>query len=946
MIVVQKYITELSQYAITGTFVLFTLFSFWGLVERVQKSKTYYVVQCLLIFMLQALLFVDLALVSRDMEYVFFYVFVQVFLLISVVLVPVIYDKVNRVLLGNMCMMIGIGMCMVSRLSFDKAIRQYIIVLVSLAMSLTIPWFICKLSVLKKLTWLYCFVGLAFLSAVLVLGEVTHGSKISFTIGEITFQPSEFIKIFFLFFLAGMLWEKVSYGRVVLSAVFAGAHVIVLVLSKDLGSALVFFVGYVFVVFAATGKYLYLLLGVLGGSGAAVIAYQLFGHVQTRVLAWLDPWAYIDSKGYAVTQSLFAVGSGSWFGMGLLQGDPSAIPYVEADFIFSSVSEELGTIFGVCLILLTLCSFIEMMKIAGKLRDKFYRLVVYGIGVMYLFQIFLTVGGGLNLIPLTGVTLPFISYGGSSCMTTMFMFFVVQGAYIGNIVSMPMVSEDIEKDTKLTIRETGSEQTGIHFCKGCNHTIYTTCVLFSAVFVTVIVKLCNFVATSGHEMINNSYNSRQEILLSRNYRGSIYSAEGEVLAVTTLDEAQKEERIYPYGELFSHVVGYSVNGRMGVEALANSYLIHTNTSLANKAANDLAGMKNPGDNVYTTLHLELQKLASSELDIYRGAVVITEVKTGKILAMVSHPDFDPNEIEDIWEDLVDDNKSSVLLNRVTQGLYPPGSTFKIVTALEYIRENKENFRDYSYNCVGYFKKENNRINCYHGSNHGNVSFARSFAKSCNSSFVNIGLSLDRDLFRETLDNLLFDRELPITLLHSESNVESFEEMGTIEMMQTAIGQGRTQITPMHLNMITCAIANKGVLMKPYVIDRVENDAGVLVKQFKESAYGNLMTEEEAGLLTELMTEVVEHGTASKLSGKEYTAAGKTGSAEYDEKGNSHAWFTGFAPVEDPEICITIIVEGAGSGGDFAVPAAARLFDSYFESKNKYCTSKKIGLYYF
>ena len=122
-------------------------------------------------------------------------------------------------------------------------------------------------------------------------------------------------------------------------------------------------------------------------------------------------------------------------------------------------------------------------------------------------------------------------------------------------------------------------------------------------------------------------------------------------------------------------------------------------------------------------------------------------------------------------------------------------------------------------------------------------------------------------------------------------------------------------------------------MKPYVVDRVENDAGVIVKQFKTSGYGSLMSEEESAILKMLMTEVVENGTASKLSGKDYTSAGKTGSAEYDSNGNSHAWFTGFAPVEDPEICITIIVEGAGSGGDFAVPAAGRLFDAYFAGKN-------------
>lgn len=458
---------------------------------------------------------------------------------------------------------------------------------------------------------------------------------------------------------------------------------------------------------------------------------------------------------------------------------------------------------------------------------------------------------------------------------------------------------------------------------------------FVLVFCGMIGYLAHFVATNEQELINNSYNSRQEILLSRNYRGDIYSRDGEVLAHTVLvDSEQNEEREYPFQNLFSHIVGYSANGRMGVEALANYYLINTNTSISNKVANDMAGVKNPGDDVYTTLDVQIQQIADEQLSIYKGAIVVTEVKTGKILAMVSHPDFDPNEIEDIWDDLIDNDSSSILVNRATQGIYPPGSTFKIITALEYIRENPDTYDNYSFQCNGYYKQGDSRINCYHGSNHGAVGFERSFAKSCNASFANIGMGLDREAFSETLQDLLFGEELPLTLSCATSSVHIEESMTTDEMMQTSIGQGKTQITPIHLNMITGAIANGGTMMKPYVIERVENDEGKIVKAFKPNAYGRVMSDEEAQILKQLMTSVVENGTASKLKGLSYSAAGKTGSAEYNNvKGDSHAWFTGFAPAEDPEVCVTIIVEGAGSGGDYAVPIARRLFDTYFNEKN-------------
>ena len=458
-----------------------------------------------------------------------------------------------------------------------------------------------------------------------------------------------------------------------------------------------------------------------------------------------------------------------------------------------------------------------------------------------------------------------------------------------------------------------------------------TMYFFVALFVGMIGYLVVFVATNEQELMNNSYNTRQEILLSQNYRGSILARNGEILAQSKLDGDNKETREYPYSNLFSHVVGYSTQGKMGIESMANYYLINTNIPLGDKVANSAIGQKNPGDNVYTSLDVALQQVASQEMGIYKGAIVVTEVKTGKILALVSQPDFDPNNISEMWDALVKDTESSILVNRATQGLYPPGSTFKVITALEYIRENPSTFTNYSYDCNGSYKLGNHKISCYHGIKHGKIDFDTSFAKSCNSSFANIGMNLGKEKFANTLDELLFNQKLPIKLNHQNSSINVYEDIPEAEMMQTSIGQGKIQITPMHLNMITSAIANNGVLMKPYLIERVESAKGTVVKNFSPEKYGSLMTEEEAIIISGMMKEVVEKGTASHLKGMEYTAAGKTGSAEYNNiKGDSHAWFTGYAPAEDPEISVTVIMEGAGSGGDYAVPIARRIFDAYFK----------------
>lgn len=454
--------------------------------------------------------------------------------------------------------------------------------------------------------------------------------------------------------------------------------------------------------------------------------------------------------------------------------------------------------------------------------------------------------------------------------------------------------------------------------------------MFTLLFLSLAGYITYYSMTHQQELMSNSYNGRQQILIAKNMRGRILAADGSVLAQTIVDDEGNEKREYPYQNLFSHVIGYATNGRMGVESLANYYLINSNAPLSQKAALDASGEKYPGDDVYTTLDVNLQEVASKALGVYQGAVVVTEPATGKVLAMVSKPDFNPEQIADIWDDLIQDEESSILLNRASQGLYPPGSTFKIVTALEYIRENPDSYQNYHYTCNGSITKDESRIQCYHGSVHGAVDFKQSFAKSCNTSFANIGLSLDRDAFGKTLNSLLFNEKLPVDFQSNISRVEMSDLTSDSDMMQVSIGQGTTSITPLLLNMITCAIANDGVLMKPYLIDYVQNSVENKVKTFESDSYGKLMEESEAEILKGLMTDVVLEGTASKLKGLSYTAAGKTGSAEYGTvKGESHAWFTGFAPAEEPKVCVTVIIEGAGAGGDYAVPIAKRIFDAYF-----------------
>ncbi|MDD3414281.1 MAG: penicillin-binding transpeptidase domain-containing protein [Lachnospiraceae bacterium] len=465
--------------------------------------------------------------------------------------------------------------------------------------------------------------------------------------------------------------------------------------------------------------------------------------------------------------------------------------------------------------------------------------------------------------------------------------------------------------------------------RNSNRELHVIMYLFVTLFLCMMGYFVYYVAVPGPVDINNSYNTRQENLAQKVVRGKILANDKEVLAQTEVSSDGTETRSYPFGKLFSHAVGFSTRGKTGIESQGNINLLTSNAYVVERIQNNIEEQKNIGDNVITTLDVKLQQVAYEALGVYKGAIIVMEPDTGKVLTMVSKPDFDPNTINDLWEEISSDTEESPLLNRATQGLYPPGSTFKIVTLLEYIRENT-NYTDYHYDCNGKFTNNGITVNCYHNASHGSEDIYKSFAKSCNSSFANIGLTLDENSFKKTCEQLLFNKDLPIKIPFNRSEFSLKSGAGTEEIMHTAIGQGQTQITPMHMAMITCAIANQGVLKKPYVIDRIENYNGDVIKNYSSSSYGNLMTQEESAILTDFMEEVVQNGTGTKLKGQSYTVAGKTGSAEFGaQKGESHAWFTGFSNVENPDIVVTVIVEGAGSGGDYAVPMAKRIFDAYY-----------------
>ncbi|MGN0383037.1 MAG: penicillin-binding transpeptidase domain-containing protein, partial [Eubacterium sp.] len=414
--------------------------------------------------------------------------------------------------------------------------------------------------------------------------------------------------------------------------------------------------------------------------------------------------------------------------------------------------------------------------------------------------------------------------------------------------------------------------------------------MFSIIFFAMFGYFVYFMVYESGTVVNNTYNDRVEIMAKTVTRGSIYSADNELLAYTDTDNEGNEIRVYPYDSLFSHIIGLNQYSKGGLELAYDYELLTSSTSIVEQIGNDFTDTKDIGNNIVTTLDTKIQQISYDSLGDYDGAIIVMEPDTGKILAMVSKPDYNPNKIADIWDELTgEDSTSSALVNRATQGLYTPGSIFKIFTTLEYMREN-DNIDDFSYTCYGSTDVAGYTVNCYDSTPHYKETIVDAFANSCNSAYVNVGLTLDCTKFSKLCKDMLFNSNLPINIQYNKSSFNLDTDSTPFDISQASIGQGTTLVTPLHMALIVSSIANNGVMMQPYLVSRVENYEGIVQKRYNSEEYKRIMTKSEAVKLQECMEAVVDYGTATILNTDKYECAGKTGTAEIDSKNNVNSWF--------------------------------------------------------
>lgn len=429
-----EYLAEWFRYLIPVLLAVYTFASMLSLQLRTRKGS---LVGChgqrTLMLLMLFLGFVTLSIREQSVRPLFFGILSLLFLFSLLRLMDFWYPEQDQLLMNHMCLLLGTGYLLLARISFGRAERQLATSALACMSALLLPRLFCRhIALIKKGGIGYALLGAAMLGAVILFGRDSYGAKLSLTIGGIGFQPSEPVKLLLLWFLAAILYDHAERKRIVLVTAVSAGYVLLLACSRDLGGALVFYATCLAMVFMATGSLLYLGIGFSALAVGATAAYFLFEHVQKRFLAFLDPFSYPDSIGYQIIQSLFSVCRGGWFGLGLAAGMPESIPFVEMDFMFSALCEELGILSGISIILICVSCFVMMVQNGIQSKDSFCRLLCCGCGFIYLFQTFLTVGGGIGFIPLTGVTLPLVSYGGSSLFTTVLLFFTVQAVRIQN----------------------------------------------------------------------------------------------------------------------------------------------------------------------------------------------------------------------------------------------------------------------------------------------------------------------------------------------------------------------------------------------------------------------------------------------------------------------------------------------------------------------------------
>jgi len=567
----------------------------------------------------------------------------------------------------------GWGMLTVWRLSTNLGLRQSVwLLVIGLMFVLVLRTETAQatgkvLAYLRRFKYVWLTSGLVLTAATLILGTNPLGAGPRLWLGccGIYFQPSEPLKLLLIVYLAAYLADRLassSTPRHLLpllapTLIMTGLAMLLLIFQRDLGTATIFLILYAVIVYAGTGARRVLLFSFLVLVLAAVVGYALFDVVSQRVDAWINPWLDPSGKSYQIVQSLLAVANGGLIGRGPGMGSPGIVPISQSDFIFSAITEESGLVGAIGLLALLAVLVNRGARIALRSTDPFRRLLAIGLVVHLVGQSILIIGGNLRLLPLTGVTLPFVSYGGSSLLVSFF-----------ELICLLLISAQGE-EIVITQPDTLKAHTHINLLLSGGLILGLAATALTAGWWGMI---------RGPDLLLRTDNPRRSIDDRYVKRGSILDSHDQPLAAST-GVAGDIIRIYPHPAL-GPLIGYTspIYGQAGLEASLDPYLrgLQGYPAFTLWWEHLLYGSPPPGLDVRLSLDLALQTKADRLLAGDLGAAVLINAQTGEILAMASSPSFDANKLDETWQSLVNDPYSP-LFNRATMGLYPPGMLMEI-----------------------------------------------------------------------------------------------------------------------------------------------------------------------------------------------------------------------------------------------------------------------------
>ncbi len=845
----------------------------------------------------------------------------------------------------------GIGIAFVTRLAPKLAVNQLIWLFISVGAMVLVLVFVRSIDGLAEYKYTIGITGVVLLLIPMVIGTELGGSKLWIIIGPFSFQPGELAKILIVIFLASYLAEN----REILSAsmrhigpftvprlrmlipvfVMWGLSILVVIFERDLGSALLFFSFFVIMLYVSTGRVSYVIISFVLLLAGGVLCYMLFYHVQTRVHIWLDPFEDPSNSGLQIVQSLYSLADGGFVGTGIGKGLPRLIPVVESDFIFSAIGEEMGLAGGAGVLILFMLFAVRGLATAARAKSDVSAFTAVGLTAAIAVQAFIIVGGVTKFLPLTGVTLPFMSQGGSSLLAS----FIIVGLLLRagdeatghetQVESAPVATGDRVAATSMAqailpmvhgshVRASfgmSTPESGVLGRVALSRRLTALVTTFTIMFAALITNLTFIQVVRAQEYKDLPINNHTIARSAQVQRGSIITYDGITLAESVLSDDGTYVRSYPQGNTATNLVGYlsTQYGASGIEQTMNQTLTgHADFSSWPKALYSLAGVDTPGSSVVLTINSQMQWAAEQALAGHHGAIVVLDPRTGAVLAMASNPTF---TYDNIGELMASDSTDGELINRATQALYPPGSTFKVVTLAAALDSGLANL-DTSYAAPASIDIGTGAVTNIHEDEWESLTLREALMYSANTVYGQLGVTVGPERLCNYARGFGYGSSLGQDFTATASLMPDAAEMTEWETAWAACGQpvgehaspSGPQTTVLQNAVIIAAIANNGVAMNPYVVDHILSPEGATVSSTATHTLGQPITAETANQMRSALLDVVENGTGTGARIGGVSVAGKTGTAETGGE-FANSLFVGFAPYEEPTLAISVCIEG-------------------------------------